>query len=58
MLLRNEYERYKDLLGLNLQYSHTAGPSHNYSELIPSPSHNYSELIPSLSQTQKNNFLF
>ena len=33
MLMKQEYERYKDLWGLNLHYSHTAGPTKNYSEL-------------------------
>ena len=28
-----EYEKYKDLWGLNIQYSHSAGPTQNYSEL-------------------------
>ena len=32
MIMRTEYERYKDLWGLNLHYSHTAGPTQNYSE--------------------------
>ena len=32
MQLKEEYERYKDLWGLNLQHSHTAGPSQNYSK--------------------------
>ena len=27
-----EYEKYKDLWGQNIQYSHSAGPSLNYSE--------------------------
>ena len=31
--LKQEYERYKDLWGLNLQYSHSSGPAQNYSEL-------------------------
>ena len=31
--MKKEYERYKDQWGLNLQYSHSAGPTHNYSEL-------------------------
>ena len=34
MMLRTEYERYKDLWGLNLHYSHLAGPTQNYSKLI------------------------
>ena len=33
MLMRQEYERYKDLWGTNLHYSHSAGPTQNYSEL-------------------------
>ena len=33
MLMRQEYERYKDLWGKNLHYSHSAGPAQNYSEL-------------------------
>ena len=33
MLMKQEYGKYKDLWGLNLQYSHTAGPTKNYSEL-------------------------
>ena len=33
MLLRTEYERYKDLWGLNVRYSHSAGPTQNYSEI-------------------------
>ena len=33
MRMKQEYERYKNLWGLNLQYSHSAGPSQNYSEL-------------------------
>ena len=33
MVMRQEYERYKDLWGTNLHYSHSAGPSQNYSEL-------------------------
>ena len=33
MLMRQEYERYKDLWGTNLHYSHSAGPAQNYSEL-------------------------
>ena len=32
MTMRAEYERYKDLWGLNLHYSHSAGPTKNYSE--------------------------
>ena len=32
-LLKQEYERYKDLWGTNLHYSHSAGPTQNYSEL-------------------------
>ena len=32
MLMRQEYERYKDLWGLNLHYSHSAGPTQNYSK--------------------------
>ena len=31
--MKEEYERYKDQWGLNLQYSHSAGPTHNFSEL-------------------------
>ena len=34
MLMRQEYERYKDLWGTNLHYSHSAGPTKNYSELM------------------------
>ena len=33
MTMKQEYERYKDQWGLNLQYSHSAGPTKNYSEL-------------------------
>ena len=33
MTMKEEYERYKELWGLNLQYSHSAGPTQNYSEL-------------------------
>ena len=33
MLMRQEYERYKDLWGQNIHYSHSAGPTQNYSEL-------------------------
>ena len=33
MLLKQEYERNKDLWGLNIHYSHSAGPAQNYSEL-------------------------
>ena len=33
MLIRAEYEKYKELWGLNLQYSHSAGAAKNYSEL-------------------------
>ena len=32
MIMKEEYERYKELWGLNLQYSHSAGPTQNYSE--------------------------
>ena len=32
MIMRTEYERYKDLWGLNLHYSHFAGPTQNYSK--------------------------
>ena len=32
LLLRTEYERYKDLWGLNIHYSHSAGPTQNYSK--------------------------
>ena len=32
MTMRAEYERYKDLWGLNLHYSHFAGPTQNYSK--------------------------
>ena len=32
MTMKQEYERYKDLWGLNLYYSHSAGPTQNYSE--------------------------
>ena len=31
--MKQEYERYKELWGLNLQYSHSAGPTQNYSGL-------------------------
>ena len=31
--MKQEYERYKDLWGLNLHYSHSAGPTQNFSEL-------------------------
>ena len=31
--MKQEYERYKEQWGLNLHYSHSAGPTHNYSEL-------------------------
>ena len=34
MLVRAEYEKYKELWGLNLQYSHSAGAAKNYSRLI------------------------
>ena len=34
MLIRAEYEKYKELWGLNLQYSHSAGAAKNYSRLI------------------------
>ena len=33
MTMKQEYERYKDLWGLNLYYSHSAGPTQNFSEL-------------------------
>ena len=33
LLLRSDYERYKDLWGLNVHYSHSAGPTQNYSEI-------------------------
>ena len=33
MLVRAEYEKYKELWGLNLQYSHSAGAAKNYSRL-------------------------
>ena len=33
LLLRTDYERYKDLWGLNVRYSHSAGPTQNYSEI-------------------------
>ena len=33
MIMKEEYERYKELWGLNLQYSHSAGPTQNYSGL-------------------------
>ena len=33
-LLRKEYESYKDQWGLNLKYSHEAGESKNYSEIV------------------------
>ena len=33
MTMKQEYERYKDLWGLNVQYSHSAGSTQNYSEL-------------------------
>ena len=31
--MREEYERYKDLWGLNIFYNSSAGPAKNYSEL-------------------------
>ena len=31
--MKQEYESYKDQWGLNLHYSHSAGPTQNYSEL-------------------------
>ena len=34
MTIRAEYEKYKELWGLNLQYSHSAGAAKNYSRLI------------------------
>ena len=34
--MKQEYERYKDLWGLNIHYSHSAGPTQNYSELVVS----------------------
>ena len=34
MAMRAEYEKYKELWGLNLQYSHSAGAAKNYSRLI------------------------
>ena len=30
--MMGEYEKYKDLWGQNIHYSHSAGPSQNYSE--------------------------
>ena len=33
MAIRAEYEKYKELWGLNLQYSHSAGAANNYSRL-------------------------
>ena len=33
MTIRVEYEKYKELWGLNLQYSHSAGAARNYSRL-------------------------
>ena len=36
MTMKQEYERYKDLWGLNIHYSHSAGPTQNYSELVVS----------------------
>ena len=33
MAMRAEYEKYKELWGLNLQYSHSARAAENYSEL-------------------------
>ena len=32
MVMMAEYEKYKDLWGQNIHYSHSAGPSQNYSE--------------------------
>ena len=32
MTMKQEYERYKDLWGLNIHYSHSAGPTQNYGE--------------------------
>ena len=32
MVMTQEYERYKDQWGLNLHYSHEAGPAKNFSE--------------------------
>ena len=31
-IMMAEYEKYKDLWGQNIEYSHSAGPSQNYSE--------------------------
>ena len=31
--MRDEYEKYKELWGLNLHYSHSAGAARNYSKL-------------------------
>ena len=32
VVMMGEYEKYKDLWGQNIEYSHSAGPSLNYSE--------------------------
>ena len=34
MVMTQEYERYKDQWGLNLHYSHAAGPAKNFSKPI------------------------
>ena len=48
--MKEEYERYKDLWGLNLHYSHSAGPTQNFSE--------YSDLTSTiLFFTAKKNIL-
>ena len=33
MAIRAEYQKYKELWGLNLHYSHSAGAARNYSKL-------------------------
>ena len=32
MVMRTEYEKYKDLWGLNIHFSHSAGATKNYSK--------------------------
>ena len=34
VVMKKEYERYKDQWGLNLHYSHAAGPVNNFSEFL------------------------
>ena len=47
LVMKTEYERYKDIWGLNIRYSHSAGAVQNYSE--------FANLI--LSTTKKLSFL-